>query len=191
VGGPAYPPEHGWKTADRPITFSFGGSVGAEGRPGWVQFVEALGLNQLLDDPRFDKTGRNSTGLGPQATELRPEYERRFRDFPADHVVDKAREFKGTGAVFQRHEEVLSHPQTQALELVRTLPDGAGGERRVLAFPGRFSRSRPELRGGIAALGQHSREVAAEAGLPAERIEEIFRLHGLSEPGAGPIGKDH
>src|SRR3546814_14037318 len=60
LGGANDPPERGWQTADRPITFSFGGSIGAKGRPGWVQFVEEMGLEHLLDDERFDKTGRDS-----------------------------------------------------------------------------------------------------------------------------------
>ena len=32
VGGAYDPPERGWKTRDKPITFAFGGAVGAEGR---------------------------------------------------------------------------------------------------------------------------------------------------------------
>jgi crotonobetainyl-CoA:carnitine CoA-transferase CaiB-like acyl-CoA transferase len=52
VGGANYPPERGWKTADMPVFFSFGGSVGAEGRPGWVEFVKEIGASHLLEDKR-------------------------------------------------------------------------------------------------------------------------------------------
>ena len=50
VGGANYPPERGWKTRDEPIFFAFGGSVGAEGRPGWVKFCEEAGFTRLLED---------------------------------------------------------------------------------------------------------------------------------------------
>jgi crotonobetainyl-CoA:carnitine CoA-transferase CaiB-like acyl-CoA transferase len=91
VGGANNPPERGWKTKDEPIFFSFGGSVGAEGRPGWVEFVKEVGLDHLLDDKRFDKNGRNSTSHGTDVHALRQEYEKGFARHSAEYLVDVIR----------------------------------------------------------------------------------------------------
>src|SRR3546814_15792435 len=107
LGGANDPPERGLQTSDRPITFSFGGSIGAKGRPGWVQFVEEIGLEHLLDDERFDKNGRDSTGLGTKARTLKAEYESRFRALPAKKVVEVVRKHAGIAGEFTRHADVL------------------------------------------------------------------------------------
>jgi crotonobetainyl-CoA:carnitine CoA-transferase CaiB-like acyl-CoA transferase len=162
VGGAYDPPERGWATADTPITFAFGGAVGAEGRPGWAQFVEAMGLSRMLDDARFDKTGRLTTGLGPKARELKSEYETGFTDHPAAHVVAKVREFGGFASAYLTHEELLREPQVDALGIVRDVPTH-DAEVPALDFPVKFSATATRMRGRAPRLGEHTREVAESA----------------------------
>ena len=160
VGGAYDPPERGWSTADKAITFAFGGAVGAEGRPGWIRFVEAVGLSRLLDDPRFDKTGRLTTGLGPKARELKAEYEAEFVKRPAAEVVAKVREFGGFASAYLTHDELLSEPQVRAMDIVRdvaarsryaadarfsgaVLEQSAGRPRKFAAARRAFTRGSP------------------------------------------------
>jgi formyl-CoA transferase len=185
VGGANDPPERGWATADSPITFMFGGAVGAEGRPGWTEFVEEIGLGRLLDDPRFDRTGRLTTGLGPTARALKGEYEREFVKHDAESLVATIRKRGGLAASYLTHEQVFADPQTQALGLVQKVP-GATGDVPVLAFPGRFSRTPIALRGEAPALGQHTVAIATELGLCAPEIDELVRTGALLAPGGGP-----
>ena len=169
VGGAYDPPERGWKTADAPITFAFGGAVGAEGRPGWTQFVEAIGLSHMLDDPRYDKTGRLTTGLGPKARELKTEYEAAFVHHGSKEIVAKVRQFGGFASAYLTHDELFREPQFDALDIVREVAAGAARV-RTLGFPVKMSATKPVVRGDAPALGQHTREVAAEVGLaPAPR----------------------
>jgi crotonobetainyl-CoA:carnitine CoA-transferase CaiB-like acyl-CoA transferase len=161
VGGAYDPPERGWKTADAPITFAFGGAVGAEGRPGWTQFIEAVGLSHMLDDPRYDKTGRLTTGLGPKARELKSEYEAAFVHRSAKEIVAKVREFGGFASAYLTHDDLFREPQFEALDIVRDL----GGGVRALDFPVKMSATRPVVRGPAPRLGEHTREIAAELGL--------------------------
>jgi crotonobetainyl-CoA:carnitine CoA-transferase CaiB-like acyl-CoA transferase len=170
LGGANDPPERGWRTGDRPITFSFGGSVGAKGRPGWVQFVEEIGLQRLLDDERFDKNGRDSTGLGPKARALKAEYEARFRELPSQQIVEAIRRHGGIVGEFNRHSDVLRHPQTASLGLIRELPDG----RRVTRFPAAFSRLELEPEGRAPALGEHSIAVARELGIQDRAVQRMI-----------------
>lgn len=162
VGGANNPPERGWKTKDVPIFFSFGGSVGAEGRPGWVQFVEEVGLKHLLDDKRFDRNGRNSTGHGTDVHDLREVYERGFAQHSAEYLVDVIRKYTGNAAVYQGADAAIGHPQTAALGIVRSVPAGAGVTVKVRGFPARFSRLRPQTKGVAPALGEHTAAIAAE-----------------------------
>ena len=164
VGGAYDPPERGWKTADVPITFAFGGAVGAEGRPGWTQFVEAVGLSRLLDDARFDKTGRMTTGLGPKARELKGEYEAEFAKRPSAEVVAQVRKFGGFASAYLSHDQLLDEPQVQALEIFREVSQ-RDGTVRVLDFPVKFSSSKPQLQGHAPRLGEHTHDIMGELGL--------------------------
>ena len=162
VGGANYPPERGWKTKDEPIFFAFGGSVGAEGRPGWVKFCEEAGFNRFLSDERFDKIGRDSTGYGVRVPELRPEYEREFARYSAEELVAMIRKHAGNAASYQRADQALDHAQTKALGVVRDVPAAGGATVRVRAFPARFSKIQPELKGNAPSLGEHTAVVTAE-----------------------------
>lgn len=169
LGGANDPPERGWATADRPITFAFGGSVGAEGRPGWVKFVEEIGLSNLLEDDRFDKRGRDSTGLGSQARALKHEYEARFRELPSDVVVDAIRRHSGIAAAFNTHADVLDHEQTKSQGILIERADGT----RVTRFPASFSHLSPRADGVAPRLGEHSIFIAEKAGLAKADIERL------------------
>lgn len=162
VGGANYPPERGWKTKDEPIFFAFGGSVGAEGRPGWVKFCEEAGFNRLLDDSRFDKIGRDSTGYGIHVQALRAEYEREFARYPAEELVALIRKHAGNAASYQRADQALVHPQTEALGVVREVAAAGGARGKVRAFPARFSNMQPEIKGVAPELGEHTQSVSAE-----------------------------
>ena len=161
VGGAYDPPECGWKTRDKPITFAFGGAVGAEGRPGWTQFVEAMGLAHMLMDPRYDKNGRLTTGLGPKAREFKAEYEAGFMQHSAERVVAKVREFGGFASAYFTHEELMREPQVAALGIVKHVaPDGAGVA--TLDFPVKFGSTPTRVEGSAPRLGEHTRAIADE-----------------------------
>jgi len=160
VGGAYDPPERGWQTRDKPITFAFGGAVGAEGRPGWTQFVEAMGLAHMLADPRYDKSGRLTTGLGPKARVFKAEYEAGFVGHPAEHVVAKVREFGGFASAYYTHDELMREPQVAKLEIVTRV--GAGEGMATLAFPVKFGGTPTRVEGTAPRLGEHTRAVADE-----------------------------
>jgi len=189
VGGANYPPEHGWRAGDNHLTFAFGGSVGQTGRAGWTDFVTEIGLGELIDDPRFgdDPTGRLTTGLGPRARELRPEYEKEFVQHPAAEVVARIREHGGAAAVYQDHRQVLEHEQPAALDLFREAGDGDDAV-RVTAFPARFSRTRTQVRAGAPGLGQHTQEVASELGFDTPDISRLAEAGALARAAGDATG---
>ncbi len=179
VGGANNPPERGWKTADKPIFFAFGGSVGAEGRAGWVDFAQEAGLTRFLDDPRFDKTGRTTTGHGIRVHELREEYEKEFARFPAEALVSLIRKHAGNAAAYVSSDETMAHPQTAALGIVKEVAMRGGRKARVRAFPARFSRMKPPLKEGAPHLGEHTEAIAAEAGITGSAFAKMVESGGL------------
>ena len=185
VGGANYPPERGWKTKDEPIFFAFGGSVGAQGRPGWVKFVEEAGFTSLLEDKRFDPIGRTTTGYGSLVQEVRGIYEREFSRYTANELVDMIRKYSGNAASYQRADEAIRHEQTTALNVVRRVPAGDGREIEIRAFPARFSNLQTEQQGNAPAPGQHTLEVARAAGLSSAQIDALFANGGLSTTNPG------
>jgi formyl-CoA transferase len=181
VGGPYDPPERGWHTAGRPIFFAFGGSVGAEGRPGWSSFVEEIGMGHLLADARLDHNGRNSTGHGSLVHEMRKIYEKQFANYTAEDLVARIRARGASAAIYMRADETLTHAQTEALGLIREAPAGDATV-RVCAFPARFSAAELKLRGHAPALGQHGLVIAQEAGLSLAEISQLRNQGGLTIP---------
>ncbi|MEQ8813512.1 CaiB/BaiF CoA-transferase family protein [Thalassobaculum sp.] len=179
VGGANDPPDRGWATGDSPITFMFGGSVGAEGRPGWVQFVEQMGLEWMLDDPRFDKAGRETTGLGPKARTLKPEYESAFVKRGSAEIVDAVRALGGLGSAYQTPAEAIAHPQAVALGVTASVPGPDGSLVSVLGFPARFSESAAAPGGDAPAIGGHSATICAELGLSDSEIRRLVSAGGL------------
>jgi len=183
VGGANNPPERGWKTADRPIFFQFGGSVGAEGRAGWAAFVRDAGMSRLLEDPRFDQNGRTTTGHGVKVHEVREEYEKEFARFPAETLVSLVRKHAGNAAVYARADEALAHPQTAALGIVQEVTTREGAKAKVRAFPARFSGMTPQLKGSAPLLGEHNEAIAAEAGFPGRGYSDLVDSGALRAAG--------
>jgi crotonobetainyl-CoA:carnitine CoA-transferase CaiB-like acyl-CoA transferase len=157
VGGANYPPEKGWMTKDEPIFFAFGGSVGAQGRPGWVKFIEEAGFHRLLEDKRFDPIGRNSTGYGSKVQELKAEYEKEFSRYSGEELVQMIRKFAGNAATYQSPAASIRHPQTSALEVVRKVKLMNGQNHEVRAFPARFSEIKLTPKGVAPELGEHTK----------------------------------
>ncbi len=148
VAGATFPPDRGWRTADRRIYFTFGG------RPGWQDFMHEIGLSHLLEDSRFlDKTGRGSTGHGNYSHLVREEYEVAFKRYSAEKLLEIIRRHMGNAGVFQRADEMLLDPQTQALEIVVSVPLDSKRSFKVRAFPAKFSDLKPQIKGGVATLG--------------------------------------
>jgi crotonobetainyl-CoA:carnitine CoA-transferase CaiB-like acyl-CoA transferase len=180
IGGPHYEVERGWKTADRPITFSFGGSVGEHGRPGWVNFVAEVGLGWMLEDDRFkdDPTGRLTTGLGVLAPELRGEYEKEFVKHSSEELVTLIRKHGGAAAVFQDHQGVVDHEQTAALGILHAGGEG-GGPRQFTGFPARFSETEVSHTGRVPRYSEHTEEVCRELGLDPFEVRTLLEKGGL------------
>jgi crotonobetainyl-CoA:carnitine CoA-transferase CaiB-like acyl-CoA transferase len=181
VSGAHYPVETGWQARDEPFTFAFGGFSGNQGRPGWTDFVDEIGLGWMREDDRFkdDPTGRETTGFGSRVHALRGEYESGFIRHDASEIVAAVRRHGGTASEYQEYSDVVSHPQTRALGVVRDASDVGSGV-RVSAFPARFSTLKTRVLGGAPSFGSSTNAIVADLGFTTEQLDEMIREGGIS-----------
>lgn len=156
-------PEHGWQTRDRPITFDFGTSP-----DGWQRFCRRLGLEHLIDDPRFVDWYRTMC-LGAEAQELRHEYEAGFVDQPAEALIDLIRELDGNAFPYLHYDDLLDSEQVQSLHILEDIPLPAGGILRSVGFPWHASDLQPQIKTAPPCLGEHTDLILQEMGIGAAR----------------------
>ncbi|HKW90751.1 MAG TPA: CoA transferase [Methylomirabilota bacterium] len=76
------------------------------------------------------------------------------------------------GPIYEFH-EVFEDPQVRHLGLVAEVEQPGAGTVKMLAFPGRASATPPRIDRPAPLLGEHTREVLDELGLPSEEIDRL------------------
>lgn len=140
----------------------------------WRRFCDALGLQHLVDDPRFAENSGRLQNI--------EKLDRLISDVMATLTVDEAIERLEKGGVpagpVYNIEEVFAQPQVDHLNLRVPMEHATAGPIQVTGVPYRFSRTPGSLRQSPPTLGQHTDEILAEIGFtPAE-------IDGLRSEGA-------
>lgn len=137
----------------------------------WRAFFALIGREDLLADPRF-------------ATQ-----EARSRDFDSAYALIAAELKKRSTAewiaAFERVDipvqrmnslaDIVADPHLAATGYFREMDHPSEGRIRTMAVPSEWSESPPEYRRHAPRLGEHTREVLRESGMPEERIETLLR----------------
>jgi crotonobetainyl-CoA:carnitine CoA-transferase CaiB-like acyl-CoA transferase len=134
----------------------------------WKALCEKTGLADLADDPRYDtvrKRAEHAAEIVPRlhaalAQRSALEWEALFGD-------------EVPCAAARRVEEMFTHPQVLAEEMVGTLPHAAIGPYVGVTRPIAFSRTPGTAPVGAPVLGQDSEAVALQAGCSAEEARAL------------------
>jgi crotonobetainyl-CoA:carnitine CoA-transferase CaiB-like acyl-CoA transferase len=123
---PFFAPYEAYRTADGHLVM-----VGTGGTAAWEDLCASLGLERLVDDPRFaDNSGRVAN-----ADALREEIERVLGTEPTAHWLPRLQSAGVPAAPVQRLSQVLASEQVGALGSVAALPHPTAGDVPIVRLP--------------------------------------------------------
>ena len=164
--GSAHPnivPYQGFSTGDGDVMVA----VGNDGL--WRRFAPVLGLDDLVDDPRF---ATNPARVANRDV-LLPLVEKAFAARSATEWVDLLTAAGVPVGPIHTVDEALRHPQLLARDMVVDLPHPVEGTIRTLGSPLKLSGTPTTLRHASPTQGQHTAEILAGLGLGQDVIARM------------------
>jgi formyl-CoA transferase len=156
-------PYQAFKTADGYI------AIGATSPPTWTAFCRVSGLERLREDPKWS----DATRRREHATELASIIEAVTVSKPTDEWM---RSLSDAGVPCGRINDlgtVFADPHLMERGLFVDLPHPVLGSVRAIGSPLHLSDTPPVMRRAAPLLGEHTREVLSEAGVPPADIDAL------------------
>lgn len=144
--------------------------IGATTPPIWTAFCRALGLERLERDPRFD----DATKRRVNARELIPLIEEVTATRPAAHWLALLRAAGVPCGEINDYGAVFNDPHLNSRGFFVDLAHPRLGKLRALGTPLRFEAGRATFERAGPLLGEHTRDVLAEAGCADEEIASLI-----------------
>lgn len=163
----AFPTSDGWIT------------IGAANQKNWLRLLDVLDMPELGTDPRFDTNDGRMKNLADleeilnarTITRSSAEWLDRMETagLPAGPVLD----------IIEMHED----PHARAREMFVKTEHPIAGATKAIGLPVKFSGTPGGVDRPAPVLGQHGREVLAEAGYTAEQIAALAERGAVRLPG--------
>lgn len=150
-------------------------SIGVASEPMWPKMCNAIGMPELIEDPRFiDNNGRT----GNYDAQLRPiveEYTKRSTKKELEDILVSA----GVPcAPVMSVAEIMAHPQLEARDMVVELEDPELGKFKTAGIPIKLEKSFGAILKPAPKLGQDSDEILKSLGYSDEEIKN-FHENGI------------
>ena len=146
-------------------------NVGAANQANWERLVKVLNVPELAQDARFRTNSDRMAHRSELVEALTPLMKKRTT---AEWIKELEAAGLPAGPILSIP-EMLEHPQTLARGMVVETEHARVGTIKALGFPVRFSETPGAITRPAPVLGQHTREVLAEYGYSAERIEGFIK----------------
>jgi crotonobetainyl-CoA:carnitine CoA-transferase CaiB-like acyl-CoA transferase len=136
----------------------------------WQGFCEVIGRPELMQQPEYATHEARSQNYDQAYKMVAAELKKRttgewIEAFEkADIPVQKMNSL----------DDIVADPHLEAIGYLKSVEHPSEGRIKTLAVPSEWSDSTPEYRRHAPRLGEHTREVLGEAGLSAERIQELI-----------------
>ena len=144
-------------------------NIGAATQATWEQFCRALGLENLIEDPKFKVPGDRKVRESELAELLESTLSRESTAYWLE-LLDKAGVVAGP---IYNMEQVYHDPQVQAREMLIDLDDPELGILHNIGIPVKLSATPGRIRRRAPALGEHSVEVLQAAGFSEAAVAEL------------------
>ena len=141
-----------FKTADGWMT------IGASQQNFWTRLCAIVEAPELLEDARFKSNADRVTHNDALVALLQARLEKRS----TAHWLDQLQEAGIPAAPVLTHDQVFTHPQTVAREMVVPVDHAKAGKSRTLGVPIKLSDTPGAVSRAAPTLGQHSDEIRAE-----------------------------
>jgi formyl-CoA transferase len=144
-------------------------NIGAATQPTWEQLCRAIGLEVLIDDPRFLLPGDRKAHEDELAALLE-------ETFTADTTRNWLKMLEDAGVVagpIYNMDQVYKNPQVLARKMLVDLEDPDLGTIHNIGIPVKLSATPGQIRTRAPMLGEHSSEVLLERGFSQAEVDDL------------------
>ncbi len=138
-----------------------------------VQAAEWHGLFQALDLPNLFEDERFRTQTGLDSERFQAALNAGYASFDTDELAERLEQHEVPFARINPRDDVMNDPQIQAMGALLEFEHPIAGPMRQARPPGRFSETPADIFRCSPELGEHTREVLAEAGFLQDEITDL------------------
>ncbi|MDZ7713483.1 MAG: CoA transferase [Rhodovibrio sp.] len=133
------------------------------------RFLDALGLGDLLADPRYDDNAKRMARRG----ELKEMIDARMRDHPREQWIETLNAAGVPCGRVKDLAEVFDDPQVLSQEMVLEIDQGDGRRVKTTGFPIKLAETPCRVQRPVPELGADAADVLSEHGYDADAIARL------------------
>lgn len=146
-------------------------SAGLASDAGWPTFCEAIGMTELIEDPRFIDNDLRCKNY-KEFTEIASKF---FAGKTREELAKVFVEARVPNAPVLTVPEVMKHPQILARNMMVELEDAGIGKYLAIGNPMKLSETPATIEKGAPLIGQDTKAVLKEVGYSDEEIKNLYK----------------
>ncbi len=143
--------------------------IGITSNGHWERFCKAFGLDDLLADPRLDDNAKRVAARGWLPARIAEE----MRSHPSSEISARLERARVPFAPLRRPDQLVDDPHLAATGQLLDTPLPGGGRAKLPRLPVHSTAFELGLRRPAPRLGEHTREVLEEIGIPKDEIDAL------------------